>query len=223
MAEATTLTGPDFAVGISIADLPENAPVLGHARGEAVVLVRTGAEVRAVGATCTHYGGPLAEGLVVGATLRCPWHHARFDLRTGEALGAPALNPIACFEVQRRGDRVMVGPQRSLPEPDAPPSSPAAVVIVGAGAAGAAAAERLRRLGCHGSITLVGDEAPGPVDRPNLSKDYLAGTAPEEWLPLRTRAFYDEIGVGLRIGDTAVGLDPARRDTRARKRAPASV
>ena len=57
----------------------------------------------------------------------------------------------------------------------------------------------------------MGDEAPGPVDRPNLSKDYLAGTAPEEWLPLRTRAFYDEIGVGLRIGDTAVGLEPARR------------
>ncbi len=211
MAETTTLTGPDLAVGISIADLPENAPVVGHARGEAVVLVRTGAEVRALGATCTHYGGPLGEGLVVGATLRCPWHHARFDLRTGEALGAPALNPIACFEVERRGDRVMVGPRRSLPEPDAPSSSPAAVVIVGAGAAGAAAAERLRRLGCQGSITLVGDEAPGPVDRPNLSKDYLAGTAPEEWLPLRPPAFYDKIGVDLRIGDAAVGLDPTRR------------
>ena len=79
------------------------------------------------------------------------------------------------------------------------------------GAAGAAAAERLRRLGCQGSITLVGDEAPGPVDRPNLSKDYLAGTAPEEWLPLRPPAFYDKIGVELRIGDAAVELDPERR------------
>ena len=211
MAEKSKVTGPDFAVGISIADLPENTPVVGHARGEAVVLVRTGAEVQAVGATCTHYGGPLGKGLVVGATLRCPWHHARFDLRTGDALGAPALNPIACFEVQRRGDRVMVGVQRPLPGPDAPPSSPAAVVIVGAGAAGAAAGERLRRLGCQGSITLVGDEAPGPVDRPILSKDYLAGTAPEEWLPLRPPEFYDKIGVELRIGDAAVGLDPTRR------------
>src|SRR6185436_14026841 len=211
MAETTTLTGPDLAVGISIADLQENAPVVGHARGEAVVLVRTGAQVRALGATCTHYGGPLGEGLVVGTTLRCPWHHARFDLRTGEALGAPALNPIACFEVERRGDRVMVGPRRSLPEPDAPSSSPAAVVIVGAGAAGAAAAERLRRLGSQGSITLVGDEAPGPVDRPNLSKDYLAGTAPEEWLPLRPPEFYDKIGVQLRIGNAAVELDLTRR------------
>jgi NADPH-dependent 2,4-dienoyl-CoA reductase/sulfur reductase-like enzyme/nitrite reductase/ring-hydroxylating ferredoxin subunit len=196
---------------MSIADLPENTPVVGHARGEAVVLVRTGADVRAVGATCTHYGGPLAEGLVVGTTLRCPWHHARFDLRTGEALGAPALNPIACFEVQRCGDRVMVGPRQPLPKPDAPPKSPAAVVIVGAGAAGAAAAERLRHLGCRGSITLVGDEPPGPVDRPNLSKDYLAGTAPEDWLTLRLPKFYDEMGVELCVGDAAVVLDPARK------------
>jgi NADPH-dependent 2,4-dienoyl-CoA reductase/sulfur reductase-like enzyme/nitrite reductase/ring-hydroxylating ferredoxin subunit len=211
MVEKTKLVGPDFAIGISIADLPENAPVVGHARDEAVVLVRTGAEVRAVGATCTHYGGPLGKGLVVGETLRCPWHHARFDLRTGEALGAPALNPIACFEVQRRGDRVMVGSQRPRPEPEVPPSSPAAVVIVGAGAAGAAAAERLRRLGYRGSITLVGDEAPGPVDRPNLSKDYLAGTAPEEWLPLRPPEFYHEVNVELRIGDAATALDPSRR------------
>lgn len=211
MAGKTTLTGPDFAAGVSLADLPENAPVLGHARGEAVVLVRTGSTVRAVGATCTHYGGPLAEGLVVGATLRCPWHHARFDLRTGEAQGAPALTPIACFEVQRRGDLVVVGSRQPRPQPALPPTSPASVVIVGAGAAGAAAAERLRHLGCRGSITLVGDEPPGPVDRPNLSKDYLAGTAQEAWLPLRPPEYYDEIGVDLRVGDAAAGLDPARR------------
>jgi NADPH-dependent 2,4-dienoyl-CoA reductase/sulfur reductase-like enzyme len=113
--------------------------------------------------------------------------------------------------VQRRGNRVTVGLQRSRAEAGTPPSSPDAVVIVGAGAAGAAAAERLRRLGCRGSITLVGDEPPGPVDRPNLSKDYLAGTAPEEWIPLRPREFYDEIGVELHVGDAAVALDPARK------------
>ena len=113
MAHTTELTGPDLAVGIAMSELSENVPFLGHARGEAIVLVRTGAEVRAVGATCSHYGGPLAEGLVVGETLRCPWHHACFDLRTGDAFGAPALNPIACYEVERRGDRVIVGPKKS--------------------------------------------------------------------------------------------------------------
>src|SRR5512147_3208568 len=72
----TELSGPDLAAGIGLDELEEGQPLLGHANGEAVVLVRRGAEVFAMGATCTHYSGPLAEGLVVGETLRCPWHHA---------------------------------------------------------------------------------------------------------------------------------------------------
>jgi len=209
MAHATELSGPDFSVGILFSELIENVPVLGHTKGEAVLLVRTGSEVHALGATCSHYGGPLAEGLVVGETLRCPWHHACFDLRTGDALGAPALNPIACYEVYRRGDRVMVGPRQSRPEAALPPKSPAMIVIVGAGAAGAAATERLRHLGYRGSITLIGDEAP--VDRPNLSKDYLAGTAPKEWVTLRTRTFYDNINVDLINDDAVVELNPGSK------------
>lgn len=181
MAGKNELRGPDLEVGMAIRDLPENTPVIGHAHGEAVVVVRTGAEVCAVGAVCSHYGGPLEQGLVVGRTLRCPWHHARFDLRTGGALGAPALNSIPCYEVQQRDERVMVGPRKAVPKPSPAPASPSAIMIIGAGAAGAAAAERLRALGCTGLITLIGDEAPGPVDRPNLSKDYLAGTAPEDY------------------------------------------
>ena len=88
-----------------------------------------------IGATCTHYSGPLAEGLVVGDTVRCPWHHACFDLRSGEALGAPALEPVPCYEVVRHGNRVAVGGKQSH-APAPPPQSPASVVIVGAGAAG---------------------------------------------------------------------------------------
>ena len=124
MAHATELAGPDFATGIAMSELSENVPVLGHAQGKAVVLIRKGSDVRAVGATCSHYGGPLGEGLVVGETLRCPWHHACFDLRTGEAVGAPALNSIACYEVQRQGDRVIVGQKKPLPGATPPPSSP---------------------------------------------------------------------------------------------------
>jgi NADPH-dependent 2,4-dienoyl-CoA reductase/sulfur reductase-like enzyme/nitrite reductase/ring-hydroxylating ferredoxin subunit len=211
MAHTTELTGPDLAVGIDLSDLTANVPLLGHARGEPIVLVRTGAEVRAIGATCSHYGGPLAEGLVVGETLRCPWHHACFDLSTGDAFGAPALNSIACYEVERRGARVLVGPKKSRLPPPPPLTSPENVVIVGAGAAGAAATERLRHLGYVGPITLIGNEAPGPVDRPNLSKDYLAGTAPEEWVPLRTQKFYDQMKVTLMTDETAVELHPARK------------
>src|SRR4029079_9553191 len=149
---------------------------------EAVVLVRRGETAHALGAQCTHYGGPLAEGLVVGATIRCPWHHACFDLATGEAVGAPALNPVACFAVERRGDAVRVGKKRDERAARKPKGSPSSIVILGSGAAGAAATEALRREGYAGPLALVGEESP--VDRPNLSKDYLAGNAPEEWLPL---------------------------------------
>jgi NADPH-dependent 2,4-dienoyl-CoA reductase/sulfur reductase-like enzyme/nitrite reductase/ring-hydroxylating ferredoxin subunit len=208
MAAPHKLTGPDFAAGIAVSDLPENDPFLGQARGEAVVLIRTGADVRAVGATCSHYGGPLAEGLVVGETIRCPWHHACFDLGTGDAFGAPALNPIACYEVERRGERIIVGPKKSrLPAPP-PLASPEKVVIVGAGAAGAADGERLRHLGYAGPLTLIGKEASGPVDRPNLSKDYLAGTAPESWVPLRTPKFYDKLSIRLMTDETVVEVKP---------------
>src|SRR5438105_14144265 len=137
MAHPTELPGPDLTVGLSVSDLTENVPFVGHARGEAIVLIRTGADVHALGATCSHYGGPLAQGLVVGETLRCPWHHACFELRTGDALGAPALNPIACYEVQRRGDRVIGGPKKSRSPPTPPPTPPSAVVIVRAGRDGA--------------------------------------------------------------------------------------
>jgi NADPH-dependent 2,4-dienoyl-CoA reductase/sulfur reductase-like enzyme/nitrite reductase/ring-hydroxylating ferredoxin subunit len=210
MGQAPKLSGPDLSVGIEAHQIPENLPLLGHAQGAPVILVRKGAVIHALGATCSHYSGPLSEGIVVGDTLRCPWHHACFDLRTGEALGGPALDPIACYEVVRRGDRVLVGAKQPLsPLPAPPPAamqSPANVVIAGAGAAGAAAAEKLRRLGYAGSITLIGNEAPGPVDRPNLSKDFLAGAAPMEWVTLRDDAFYEKLKIGL-IRETVVGLD----------------
>jgi NADPH-dependent 2,4-dienoyl-CoA reductase/sulfur reductase-like enzyme len=155
---------------------------VGHADGEAVVLVRRGKEVFAIGATCSHYSGPLGEGLVVGETIRCPWHHACFDLRSGEALRAPAINPVAAYDVEV-GERIRVvrkrGGQAIVPVRQA--GLPALHIgIVGAGAAGFAAAEMLVRRGVK--PTLFGPE--DPVDRPNLSKDYLAGSAPEEWLPL---------------------------------------
>lgn len=208
MSEAPKpLSGPDFAAGVSLGELPEGEPVLGQARGEAVMLVRRGETVFATSPKCTHYGGPLARGLVVGETVRCPWHHACFHLGTGEAIGAPALDPIPSYDVVREGDRVRVGERRPRPAPRQPVSSPASIVVLGAGAAGAAAAEALRREGYNGPLTLVGDEPP--VDRPNLSKDYLAGNAKEEWLPLREEPFYRSLGVELVTGDPARALDVA--------------
>ena len=208
MGGSTELSGPSLSAGILAADLKDGQMLLGHAEGEAVLLARRGDEVFAVGATCTHYGGPLAEGLLVGDTVRCPWHHACFSLRTGQALAAPALNPIACWDVEQRGERLYVlGKTKERGEAVTVRSGLASVVIVGGGAAGLAAAESLRQHGYVGKLTLLSaDEAP-PVDRPNLSKDYLAGTAPEEWIPLRPPEFFTAQQIDLRLGVRVARID----------------
>ena len=210
----TTLEGDDFAQGIEFARLADGAMRLGHAHGEAVLLARRGGEVFAVGASCTHYGGPLAEGLLVGETVRCPWHHAAFSLRTGEALCAPALGGVACWQVEQREGKVYVtGKRMGLPARPlkAHPGLPESIVIVGGGAAGHAAAQTLRSEGYAGPVTLLSADAALPCDRPNLSKNYLAGTAPAEWLPLRPRSFYQEHDIDLRLNARVERIDVAKQ------------
>jgi NADPH-dependent 2,4-dienoyl-CoA reductase/sulfur reductase-like enzyme/nitrite reductase/ring-hydroxylating ferredoxin subunit len=194
------LTGPDLGAGIDDPHLEESGKLLGHANGEPVLLARVAGTYVAVAASCTHYGGPLAEGVIDGGTVRCPWHHACFDLRSGEALRAPALSPIACYKVEQAGGKLRVGAKverdplaPTYPMPANRASTPPAnVVIIGGGAAGSAAAEMLRRCGFAGDVTVIDGESSSPYDRPNLSKDYLAGNAPEEWIPLRPGDFYAE-------------------------------
>ena len=205
------LTGPDLKEGISLNDFADGAMLGGHADGEAVLLVRRGNEIYAIGGTCTHYSAPLADGLVVGNTVRCPWHHACFDLRTGEAVRAPALSAVAVWNVERRGGKVFVSGKGEAPKPRPLPPPPETIGIVGFGAAGAAACEMLRKSGFTGAITVIGAEETLPVDRPNLSKDYLAGNAPEEWIPLRTPEFYAEQNIEAITGRRALQLDPATK------------
>jgi apoptosis-inducing factor 3 len=209
MAEASSeLEGPDLEKGSNINDIVDGTMLLGHAFGEPVLVARRGDELSAIGATCTHYGGPLAKGLIVNCTVRCPWHHARFDLRTGEAIGAPALNDVACYKIEKRGERFFVTGKIDKKAERRPKSSPASVVIIGAGAAGGAAAEVLRREGYNGPVTLIGADEFLPYDRPNLSKDYLAGSAPEEWIPLRAPEFYREQKIDALTNTNVTGIDP---------------
>ena len=209
------LSGPDLAKGVPSAILDEGELLLGHADGEAVILTRNRGEVLAVGAQCPHYGAPLAEGVVAGDTIRCPWHHAAFSLRSGETLRPPALGDLACWRVVERDGLVVVGEKRSSPPrpvPQRPARSgrgdvPESVLILGGGAAGAVAAETLRREGYDGRVTIVESGPAAPYDRPNLSKDYLAGAAPEEWIPLRPQTFYAENEIELVLGRRATAID----------------
>jgi len=172
------LAGPDLSQGVPLADLAAGGTLIGHVDRDEVLLVRAGDEVFAVSPHCTHYNGPLAEGLMVGSTLRCPWHHACFDLRTGEALQAPAIDPIACWDVEQRDGIISVRSKRKRPKPklrDNPRGEPERIVVIGGGAAGFAAVEMLRRSGYQGSLVMLSSDESLPYDRPNLSKDYLVG------------------------------------------------
>jgi NADPH-dependent 2,4-dienoyl-CoA reductase/sulfur reductase-like enzyme/nitrite reductase/ring-hydroxylating ferredoxin subunit len=206
--------GPDLSKGVTPSEFA-GSTLLGHVGDEEVLLVRAGSEIFAIGAHCTHYHGPLAEGVVSGESVRCPWHHACFDLRTGEATRAPALTPVSVWKVELQGDRVFVRQKREQPKPRSKPQPatdmPGQIVIVGSGAAGFAAAEMLRRQEFRGNMVMLSSEAAAPVDRPNLSKDYLAGSAPEDWLPLRPDDFYTEAKIDLRLNTEVTSIDTNAR------------
>jgi NADPH-dependent 2,4-dienoyl-CoA reductase/sulfur reductase-like enzyme/nitrite reductase/ring-hydroxylating ferredoxin subunit len=204
--------GPDFTIGIARASLPENGMLAGHAGEDDVLLVRRGDDVFALSPHCTHYHGPLADGLVVGMTLRCPWHHACFDLLSGEAVHAPAFDPLDRWKVETQSGMIFVREKLPKQKPKLHATDKVGkIVIAGGGAAGFAASEMLRRLGHQGEIIMISDDTAAPVDRPNLSKDYLAGSAPEEWVPLRPDAWYAEKGIDLRLGTRIAALNPRDR------------
>ena len=225
--EKPKLSGPDLTQGVELSEIPDGAMLLGHARGEPVLLARRGNEVFAIGAICTHAGAPLEQGLLVGDTVRCPWHHACFDLRTGEALRAPALDPVSRWDVEAVRDvareftpvETPVGAvyvreklDRFAPQPQsASAGMPASVVIVGGGGAGNAAAEMLRREGYAGRITILSADEALPCDRPKLSKDYLAGVADEPATLLRSPGFYREHDIDLKLGARVASIDTASR------------
>jgi NADPH-dependent 2,4-dienoyl-CoA reductase/sulfur reductase-like enzyme/nitrite reductase/ring-hydroxylating ferredoxin subunit len=218
--EKAKLEGPDLTQGVELSTIPNGSMLLGHARGEPVLLVRRGDELFAIGAICTHYGAPLEQGLLVGDTVRCPWHHACFSLHTGEALRAPALDPVSCWRVEEVRDlarqftpveqrigAVYVREKLSRQPFSAMHGNRITVVIVGGGAAGNAAAETLRHEGYSSSITMLSADESIPCDRPNLSKGYLAGVASDESNLLRSAKFYKDHNIDLHLGARVAAID----------------
>jgi NADPH-dependent 2,4-dienoyl-CoA reductase/sulfur reductase-like enzyme/nitrite reductase/ring-hydroxylating ferredoxin subunit len=222
--EETKLDGPDLAIGVALSTLADGAMLLGHANGEPVLLARRGDEVFAIGAICTHYGAPLIDGLLVGDTVRCPWHHACFSLRSGALLRPPALKPVDCFQVEQSEGMIFVHGKietvdsDSVDSKNAIPSSmtPARIVIIGGGAAGNAAAQTLRREGYAGNVTVLSADAAPPYDRPNLSKGFLAGSADEASNPLQPSGFYQQHDIDLKLAAQVIAIDVANRHVELR-------
>jgi apoptosis-inducing factor 3 len=205
--------GPDLTKGVPAADVPEGGMLSGQIGDETVVVARVDGELFAIGGSCTHYHGPLGEGLLVGHTVRCPWHHGHFCLRTGEALAGPPIDPVAVWKPEERDGKIFVreAAEAKNPVPKAAGKGPRRVLIAGGGAAGFAAAEMLRRHGYDGALSLVSSDADAPYDRPNCSKDFLAGEAPAEWMPLREDGWYKDHDIDLKLDTEITRFDLVAR------------
>ncbi len=162
-----------------------------------ILLSKVNGNFYAVHGHCTHYGAPLAKGALHGNRVTCPWHHACFDVTTGQHLDPPGMDSLPQYEVYIQGDQVYVRLPEEAAESETPrlskqQNTDRTIVIVGGGTAGVYAAQALRMEGFTGKIIMITQEDDLPYDRPNCSKDYLQDKAPAEWMPLRDESFYQD-------------------------------
>lgn len=102
----------DWTDAAAAADVVEGQPHAVEVKGQSIVLVRTGGTVSAIGGTCGHWGGPLAEGELVDGCLECPWHGSRFRLADGGVARGPATTPQLAYDVRQTEDRLEVKVRR---------------------------------------------------------------------------------------------------------------
>jgi apoptosis-inducing factor 3 len=214
MAENKQLSGPNLAEGLLLTELSDGGMLRCHTAGEEIIVARRGTDYFAIGAQCTHYGAPLAEGILVDETVRCPWHHACFSLRTGEAVRPPALEPVSTWHTTIRDGKLYVHERKPKRNPPAADSRklPEKVVIIGGGGAGNAAAEMLRREGYCGGVTMISNDGDVPYDRPALSKDFLEGETGEDQLPLHPPNFYSDNEIELVLNRSVTAIDGASQN-----------
>ena len=198
-------------------DLLEGGMRAVEVAGRKVLLARVAGRCHAVGATCPHAGGPLAEGVLRGGVVTCPWHKAAFDVETGRRREPPALDDLPRIPVREAGGQVLVSPVdapgRVDPMSDrgggASPDG-RCMVILGSGAAGATAAQTLREEGFSGRVVMVSREDRLPYDRTVLSKYALSGQEGGEKTPLQDAAFYERHLIERLCGEVR-SLDPSAR------------
>ncbi|MCB0595717.1 MAG: FAD-dependent oxidoreductase [Lewinellaceae bacterium] len=191
-----------------------------------ILIAKVEGKFHALYAKCTHYGAPLADGILNGRRLVCPWHHACFDVKTGRHLEACGMDGLPTYDLRIEGEDVIVRVPDGSPDRVAnimarpEPANTKSYAIIGGGAAAAYAAEGMREAGFTGRIAMINAEEELPYDRPNCSKEYLQGEAPEEWMPLRPESFYKEHGITLLKGHKVARVDPGNKKIHFEKGEP---
>ena len=183
--------------------------------GTEVLLSRVEGQYHAIGASCSHFGAPLVNGVLSGTRVICPWHHACFSVVSGNLEEPPGIDSLPCFSVRIEGDDVIVAVPQDAPakrQPDRVDRDAAderVFAILGGGAAGAMAAETLREDGFTGRIVLITREEDLPYDRTSLSKSYMA---PGQNLSLlRDAEFFASCGIEIKSGSAVARLDAGGR------------
>jgi apoptosis-inducing factor 3 len=201
-----------------LTDIPDGGMRAFEVMGICILLSRNGADVTAVGGHCTHQGGPLAEGVRVGKSVICPWHHAMFDLSSGEHIEPPGEGRLTAFNTKIENGAVIVSfDDRTAKESrdeidDVPaPKTSKTFAIVGAGAAGRAGAEELRRRGFDGRILLITMEKDAPYDRTALSKSFLASETTMDALELLSKQKLANKSIELILDRTVSKIDAANK------------
>ncbi len=98
----------DFVKVAGVGDIPAGEMLIVQVNGDEVVLANVDGQVYAFGNDCSHRGGPLGEGILEGDTVECPWHQARFNVRSGDVIDAPATESVPTIDLKIDGNDIKV-------------------------------------------------------------------------------------------------------------------
>ncbi len=196
---------------LSLSDIEENIPKLIEYGEDRVLVHRSGEEITAVSAACTHHGGPLEDGLLIDHVLTCPKHGSRFDVSTGICQCPPAFKDLSLFETKTEGGTLLLRRKKLEPVSVILRKESGTFLIIGSGAAGTAAAVTLRREGFAGRLIMVTAETLLPYDRPQLSKDSLSGNLVGGTVFLQNEEYFNSRKIELLMGRQIAQVDPKNR------------
>ncbi|XP_037328193.2 apoptosis inducing factor mitochondria associated 4 isoform X1 [Pungitius pungitius] len=184
-----------------------------------VLLVRTRGQYSAVGSQCSHYNAPLVKGVLVGDRVRCPFHGACFNVRTGDIEEYPGLDCLPSYKVKVEDGKVYVSihknslklTKRVKEMCTRVPDIKHTTLLIGGGPASLVCAETLRQNCYQGRIVIVTKDSLPPFDKPKLSKalDLDSGS-----ILLRPGDFYQQHGVEVWTRKEVVSVDPAEKSVK---------